>query len=421
MPSLGELLRIFSRGLGLKTLLSYIPPVGLAWVFFALYLKDIYHTSPQDFWGVFALGIGGIAVGSFVVMTLILNIVPPLRKIVDVTHQLEQGKLDITIPHRNRNDEIGHIANALEVFRQTAAAKDQLQANQETMRLQAENDRKRAGQETAQAFMQVFNRIIGGLQSALQQQEGCAEKLEQAVKTATESVVIVSTATEASHERMTIIADSTQELAESTSHIGRQAEQSRQIAESAVHGIKRTRQLAEELKSAAAQIGAVVQLIGDIASQTNLLALNATIEAARAGEVGKGFAVVAGEVKTLAKQTSTATEEITGHVASIQNAIELVVSDVSAIVSTIDQSMSISDAIADAVSKQVGATAQIASNTQTTAQNVAKVQSVMHTLSGAVEKVTATGQDMLTATTASQRECKNLRDEVHQFARSDNK
>ena len=55
-----------------------------------------------------------------------------------------------------------------------------------------------------------------------------------------------------------------------------------------------------------------------IASQTNLLALNATIEAARAGDAGKGFAVVASEVKSLAHQTSKATEEITSHVASIQ-------------------------------------------------------------------------------------------------------
>ena len=71
-------------------------------------------------------------------------------------------------------------------------------------------------------------------------------------------------------------------------------------------------------------VGKIAQQIDEVASQTNLLALNATIEAARAGDHGKGFAVVAGEVKALAGQTRTATEEISGTVKKLTNeAIEL--------------------------------------------------------------------------------------------------
>ena len=65
-----------------------------------------------------------------------------------------------------------------------------------------------------------------------------------------------------------------------------------------------------QLNKISEEIGAVIDLIGDIASRTNLLALNATIEAASAGEAGKGFAVVASEVKELAKQTHSATERL---------------------------------------------------------------------------------------------------------------
>ena len=85
------------------------------------------------------------------------------------------------------------------------------------------------------------------------------------------------------------------------------------------------------MATAAREIISVIAVIVDIAEQTKLLALNATIEAARAGEAGKGFAVVANEVKALANQTNTATEDIRLRFDAIRDATGGTVEEISQI------------------------------------------------------------------------------------------
>ncbi len=145
------------------------------------------------------------------------------------------------------------------------------------------------------------------------------------------------------------------------------------MSQAAVGEAQLTNKIVLSLAKAAQKIGDVVSLITDIASQTNLLALNATIEAARAGEAGKGFAVVANEVKSLANQTTRATEEIGQQVGDIQAATQEAVRAIEGITGSITDINQVATVIASAVEEQGAATQEIARNVQQAATGTREV------------------------------------------------
>lgn len=140
----------------------------------------------------------------------------------------------------------------------------------------------------------------------------------------------------------------------------------------------------------------VASSIDTIAKQTNLLALNATIEAARAGEAGKGFAVVAGEVKTLASQTSKATEQIDETILQLGNEAEalkeLGQEAISAVSAVDESSYSVSELIAQ-LSDSIGAIRTEAKNieeaTSLTEEALAELKISNHTVEQALDANTS--------------------------------
>lgn len=212
-------------------------------------------------------------------------------------------------------------------------------------------------------------------------------QITDAVSSTNSQATAAAAASTQTATNMQAVASGAEELAASVSEISRQASDALSISTKAVQQANETNTIVSGLAQAAQKIGDVVKLINNIADQTNLLALNATIEAARAGEAGRGFAVVASEVKSLATQTSKATDEISGQIAEVQNSTTSAVNVIEAITQTISRINEISAAIAASVEEQSSVTQNISENMQTAAKGVADINASMNEIASAAQSV----------------------------------
>ncbi|CAO3421071.1 methyl-accepting chemotaxis protein [Azospirillum endophyticum] len=221
--------------------------------------------------------------------------------------------------------------------------------------------------EAGRAVEEVAQRT-GAMAGEAEGMSGSAERVSINAQT------VASAAGQALANAQTVAAASEQ-LAASIREISSQVAHSSAVTRRAVESGHTTQVTIRSLSETVTKVGEVVNLIQSIAGQTNLLALNATIEAARAGEAGKGFAVVAQEVKNLANQTATSTEEITRQITAIQAVTDEAVQAVEEIGRTIAEIDHIAGSIAAAMEEQSAATQEISRNvveTSTAAQEVSR-------------------------------------------------
>ncbi len=263
-------------------------------------------------------------------------------------------------------------------------------ANAMTLHRQAAEQATLARRDTIDAAIGEFAGAIGAVVEAIKEASvsltATCSTLNAVAGDTLGRMGSASSASAETTQRMTIMVQATEELSGSTQEIGQQASHGLGLAQSAVGDTERSQQAIRSLAESAERIGSVVGAISAIAAQTNLLALNATIEAARAGEAGRGFAVVAAEVKTLANQTSHATDDIARQVAAIQDATKRSVEEISSIARVIGELRSVSTSIAAAVEEQSAATRNIAESIHTAANHTARASTEIDSVERAVAK-----------------------------------
>jgi methyl-accepting chemotaxis protein len=355
----------------------------------------------------------GVAVGAY----LVRDVSRGIASIVKPMQALGNGDLTAQIPHQGETTEIGSMADSLQVFKEALIAK---KAADEAAALDAEAkiERGRRVDGITRDFESMIGEIVETVSSASTQLEASAGTLTATAERAQELTTMVAAASEEASTNVQSVASATEEMTSSVNEISRQVQESARMANEAVDQARKTNDRVSELSQAAGRIGAVVELINNIAGQTNLLALNATIEAARAGEAGRGFAVVASEVKALAEQTAKATGEIGQQITGIQAATEGSVAAIKEIGLTIGRISEISSTIAAAVEEQGAATQEISRNVQQAAQGTMQVSShITDVQRGASETGSASSQ-VLSAAQSLSGDSNRLKLEVGKFLNS---
>jgi methyl-accepting chemotaxis protein len=364
-----------------------------------------------------ALGFAIVLVGliSFLIGRAVSN---ALTAMVRVMIRLAAGDSAVAIPGVERKDEIGEMAGAVQVFKDSMIETERLRAEQtETERRQAIR-RKADMNRLADDFEGAVGEIVKTVSSASTELEASAGTLTSTAERSQQLATVVAAASEEASTNVQSVASATEEMASSVTEISRQVQESSRIAQEAVEQAQHTNDRVGELSKAAARIGDVVELINTIAGQTNLLALNATIEAARAGEAGRGFAVVASEVKALAEQTAKATGEISQQITSIQAATDQSVVAIREIGQTIGKMSEIASTIASAVEEQGAATQEISRNVQQAAEGTLQVSSNISDVQRGASETGSASSQLLSAAQSLSGESNRLRLEVGKFLNS---
>ena len=362
------------------------------------------------------------------------GVIGPINEVMRVMGAMEQGDLTARITADYKGD-LQNLRNAVNnsasklaqtlteisgVSNTLASSADELTATSTTMAQSAEQMTQQAN--TASAGTEQASANVKNMAAGVAEMSANANTVASATEEVTANLRTVGAAVEQMSSNMGTIAASTEQMTSSVNTVATAIEemsvslhevsnnsgQAATVAGKASRSAANTAETVNKLGKSAQEIGKVVDMIKGIAAQTNLLALNATIEAASAGEAGKGFAVVANEVKELAKQTASATEEIRAQVENMQGNTRQAVKAIEEIVQVIGEINAISGSIAASVEEQTATTNEISKNVGFAARGASEVSKNVQQAAAGTNEVSRNVQEAVKGVTDISRNINQL-------------
>jgi methyl-accepting chemotaxis protein len=374
----------------------------------------------------------------FAVMALAWSIARAICKsivlVADVTGRVASGHVDVDLTQYQRGDELNLVIAALGKFKETMAARDQLETEKTEQRLKAdaeaeerrreerreiereaerEHQRQQQRRSLREQLAKDFDTAVTSTIRALQQRSNLLEKSSSALKERARKNQSLSN--DLAVNANTVMTDmdtaaaATEELSVSVAEISDRIKQSSNSVMQISERAALAKPVVAELAVAANRIGDIVNVINEIAAQTNLLALNATIEAARAGEAGRGFSVVANEVKALATQTAKSTQEISLQIQEMQHISTNVVEAIEAIALSIATVSGSATQAAAALIQQNTATSEIACNVMKSSSQMTQMTSGAEMLINSAQENEAAAQELAQIISELRDQCDSLK------------
>lgn len=338
----------------------------------------------------------------------------PIVEMTETMKVVSDGDLSVEIPSRDRSDEIGNMARAVEIFKQNGIERIRLE-KESAAEAMTRNARQTNIEELIAQFRGTVTATLDVVATNTSEMSATANSLTTIANNTSGQTSEAAGASQMASENVQAVAAAAEELAASIEEISRQVSKTNNLVSAANIAANASNDKVENLATAAKKIGDVISLIQDIAEQTNLLALNTSIEAARAGEAGKGFAVVATEVKSLANQTATATIEISNQIADIQESTGDAVSAIQEIVRTMAEVNSFTASIASAAEEQGAATAEIAQAVSQAADGTKQVVGSLDIVSASVNETNTSAAQVLSASEGVSKQSTVLKGTVDKF------